>query len=46
MGRVGKESPNVLFVITDQEQARSTGDHNMFNAQYPMFRFAPRGPEG
>ena len=28
------------------EIMRATGDHNMFNAQYPMFRFAPTGPEG
>ena len=25
---------------------RETGDHNMANAQYGMFRFAPVGPEG
>jgi len=25
---------------------KALGDHNMFNAQYGMFRFAPIGPEG
>lgn len=26
-------------------RARATGDHNLLNSQYPMFRFAPVGPE-
>jgi arylsulfatase A-like enzyme len=26
-------------------RAKATGDHNLYNAQYPMFRFAPVGPE-